>query len=54
MSDNNSTSKEWDWAAMVKKAENKDNKPVEKPIAYEFSNGRKFRQEEFSGNYTPA
>lgn len=47
------TFKEYDWAALVKKFENKDGKPIEKPVAYEFSTGRKFVQEEFSGNYTP-
>jgi hypothetical protein len=27
---------------LVKQAENKDGKPPEKDVAYEFSNGRKF------------
>jgi hypothetical protein len=53
MSDSTVTTRDFDWAALVKQAENRDNKPVEKPIAYIFSNGRKFVQEEFTGNYTP-
>lgn len=53
MADGN-TSRDYDWAALVKKFENPDGKKVEKPVAYEFSNGRKFVQEQFTGNYTPA
>jgi len=53
MADSVPTMRIYDWAALVKKFEQTDNKPIEKPVAYEFSNGRKFVQEEFSGNYTP-
>ena len=46
-------SKDFDWAALCKKIDKTDEKPIEKPVAYEFSTGRKFVQNEFTGNYTP-
>lgn len=45
------SSKTHDWAALVKQAENKDNKPPEKDVAYEFSNGRKFLNPDNGGVY---
>ena len=53
MADATPTMRTYDWAALVKRFENTNSKPIEKPVAYEFSTGRKFVQEEFSGNYTP-
>lgn len=48
----NTSSKDYDWAALCKKFNNPDNKPEEKPVAYEFSNGRKFLSPgEFGGVY---
>jgi len=53
MADSVPVMKTFDWAALCKAAERKDSKPPEKPVAYEFSTGRKYIQEEFTGNYTP-
>lgn len=52
MADENKT-RTFDWAAMVKEEQAKENPPFV-PVAYEFSNGRKFADPGANGGvYTP-
>lgn len=43
------TTKEFDWTAEVKRAEGAEF--YEKPVVYEFSNGRTFKEEDPHGVY---